>query len=320
VPPSTASLQRLAESPPDLTRPHGPLLEALAGAVPFDAFCWGAVDPASLLPTRGVGTFAAGRGLRFQAHELLVRELRHGGVRVLSESPAHRRAVRRHGYEHLLCAALTVDGACWGFLHLERRAGRAGFSPGDVALVAAIVPPLAAAFRRALVADPPAALRAPRPGVIVFDDEDEVESISPEAEAWLAEWGAGGPPLGVAAVVAAARAGAAASARVRLPSRAWLLVRGTRLRGARGPRTAVVLEPAPAGQVAPLVARAHGLTARETEVAVLVLRGLGTEAIAARLAVSPYTVQDHLKAVFDKVGVRGRRALVAEVFAPHLAA
>ena len=46
----------------------------------------------------------------------------------------------------------------------------------------------------------------------------------------------------------------------------------------------------------------------------LVARGLPTDAIAARLHLSRWTVQDHLKAIFEKVGVATRGELVARVF------
>jgi DNA-binding CsgD family transcriptional regulator len=64
---------------------------------------------------------------------------------------------------------------------------------------------------------------------------------------------------------------------------------------------------------------AHGLTARERAVTQLVANGLATEEIARRLFVSPYTVQDHLKAIFEKTDVNSRGALVARLFFEHYA-
>ena len=60
-------------------------------------------------------------------------------------------------------------------------------------------------------------------------------------------------------------------------------------------------------------AGAYALTARERAVKQLVAQGLSTNEIAGRLFLSPYTVQDHLKAIFDKADVSTRGELVARM-------
>ena len=106
-----------------------------------------------------------------------------------------------------------------------------------------------------------------------------------------------------------------ARARVRTASGRWLLAHGSML----DDRAAVILEPVRAPELAPLIADAYALTDRERAVTQLVAQGLATGAIARRLHLSPYTVQDHLKAVFEKVGVGSRGELVARLFFDHYA-
>jgi non-specific serine/threonine protein kinase len=64
--------------------------------------------------------------------------------------------------------------------------------------------------------------------------------------------------------------------------------------------TDLLAEPAPA---------AHGLTARELEVARLVARGLSNRAIAATLVLSVRTVERHLDHIYAKTGLHGRQLL-----------
>ena len=152
--------------------------------------------------------------------------------------------------------------------------------------------------------------------------KDRVEMANPAAAAWLDDLRAGRRrlPLVVSAVAQRAReiasgdSGLAATARARTASGRWITVRGWVLQNGSEARTAITLEPARGPELAELLAEAYGLTARERRVSKLVAQGLPNAAIAARLYLSTYTVQDHLKAIFEKLDVSNRGQLVARLF------
>jgi DNA-binding CsgD family transcriptional regulator len=96
-----------------------------------------------------------------------------------------------------------------------------------------------------------------------------------------------------------------------------VILHGVPLSTAGPTRVAVIVEPAQPARITPLLMSAYGLTEREQELTQLVLQGCSTTEIAERLVISTFTVQQHLKSVFDKTGVRSRRDLVSKVFGRH---
>ena len=103
--------------------------------------------------------------------------------------------------------------------------------------------------------------------------------------------------------------------RVRSGGGQWLTIRAAPLDAGR--RVAVVIERTPRSDVVSLVLAAHGLTARESEIAMHVLHGLSTQDVSEVLGISAYTVQDHMKSIFDKTGVSSRKELAARLFAQY---
>lgn len=63
------------------------------------------------------------------------------------------------------------------------------------------------------------------------------------------------------------------------------------------------------GSVVPFDLRALGVTSREFDVLELVAEGLSNREIADRLFLSPKTVERHVASLFDRTGIRNRRAL-----------
>jgi DNA-binding CsgD family transcriptional regulator len=75
----------------------------------------------------------------------------------------------------------------------------------------------------------------------------------------------------------------------------------------------LTVEPARSETLAPLLMYAHGLSARERDVAALLIDGLGTKEIAGTLFISAHTVRDQVKALFSKVALNRRRDLVSSL-------
>jgi DNA-binding CsgD family transcriptional regulator len=116
----------------------------------------------------------------------------------------------------------------------------------------------------------------------------------------------------------------AGSARARLRSQAtgqWLVCHASCLREADGRLgdIALVIEPAKAAEIAPIIVQAYELSPREQQITRLIAQGASTAEIAGRLCLSAHTVRDYVKAVFEKVGVSSRGELVARLFAEHYA-
>ena len=108
------------------------------------------------------------------------------------------------------------------------------------------------------------------------------------------------------------------TARAALPARdgRWVVLHGSPVHGDQG-AVSVIVEGARPALLSEVIAGAYGFTPREREVTALAAQGRSTKHIAAALGISPFTVQDHLKAVYLKAGVQSRGELVAAIFASH---
>ena len=324
--------------------------EAARPLIPFDAYCWHTVDPGTILFTGSVNRNVGCSGSWLAHHEYVVDDVnkwsflahsgRIAGATSIDTHGDPSRSARHRSHEALgfgdeLRVSLVVDGIYWGAAAFLRYADQPWFTEAEVSAMSALSPAVADGLRCTIASQ---AVRSELlvdhgPGVVVFDENGQPESTSAAAERWISELVEDPAPdrpsesKVVQAVAARARAivsgtdplEVAARARARTRHGTWLLLYGTRLNGGTAGRTAVIIHPATPYDVAPVVALSYGLTAREAGVAMQCIQGRATKEIARALAISPYTVQDHLKSIFDKTGVRTRGELVGQIFLDHYA-
>ncbi|WP_433329039.1 helix-turn-helix domain-containing protein [Spirillospora sp. CA-294931] len=316
----------------------------LRRTVAFDAAAWSATDPETGLVTAPMWVQNLDGGSQCHSYwecELLeetvipFRDLArapaaagalHWNTGDVPDRSAQYRRLRRQGLMDELRAVMRVGHRPWGVVSLFRDGGREPFGPDEIAAVARFVEPMGARLR-SLAQPAPAAERSgvSAPGMLLFGPDGAPTSINDEARHYLSLLpdGPSEPsrlgvrlPIWVIGAAFQARAGRAARVRIRTREGHWLVCHASCLdaaEGGPGP-TAVIIEPAPASEMAPIIADAYELSPRELEITQLVARGLSTGEIAAALFISAHTVRDHLKAVFEKTGVSSRGGLVARLF------
>jgi DNA-binding CsgD family transcriptional regulator len=315
------------------------VLPRLRRAVPFDAAFWTTIDPVTLLftaphqeeiPPETVPYFVDNEYLGGDVNKFTELARDPAGVRTLAQltagdmeaSARYRDIFRPLGLGDELRAVLRAGDACWGCLCLHREAGTE-FSADEIEYVRRLAPRLAEGIRSGLLA---ASIEAchpgDAPGLVVLAADGSVLSTTEAGRRWLDALGCPDPErFGLAPVIRGLAArlqdAGAAPPRLSVQTRAgtWATLHASHLPGAAsGPGAiAVIIEEPSPSQLAPVLMLAYGLTSQERAITSLVCRAMSTREISDRLHISVNTVQDHLKSIFDKTGVRSRRELVAAI-------
>ena len=195
------------------------------------------------------------------------------------------------GFASEVRMTFTIAGVTWGHAQLDRFADSPRFSGEERAWLERVIPSVAEGLRRSLL-DSPGTASDLGPGLVLLDADGAIASMTSEAAAWLDEidGGAAFPgsatavPFEMFAATARARAdGHAVTERARARTRngVWLTMHGSILSDTD--QIAVIIEPAKANDVAPLIVEAYRLTQRELDVTRRIARGFGTSEIAADL-------------------------------------
>ena len=219
------------------------------------------------------------------------------------------------GIDQELRVTFLADGMCWGAAGMVR-AGR-DFTDRETDFLAAVAPTIASATRLAVRSEAAGPMPG-HPAIVVVGTGGELNAVTPAAREWqdrLDQIAPGRFLVMMQVMAGGARTSSSGSFRARLRDAygQWAVLEASPLIGGDEDQVAVTIEPARGDHLMSLLMMAYGLTAREREICSEVIAGYSTADIGGRLFISSNTVQDHLKSIFRKVGVRSRGELVARL-------
>ena len=316
------------------------LIEEIRTAVPFDAYAWLLTDPETQVgsapiadvPVRELPRLIRLKYLtsvnRWTELDDAVGFLSTATERNPERSLIWRDLLKNYGVLDIASIVFRDRFGCWAFLDLWRITEPRPFDQVDADFLHAIAQPITEAIRGATAATfglHPQPTSAKGPVVLMLSPDLDVKAQTADTEEYLrvlipteedrqpvpaAAYNVGAQLIALETGVD----GHPAMSRVHLRDGAWLTLRAARI----GDRTtsedadiAVTIERSHPRERLQVFARAAGLSPRETDLLQHLATGANTRGIAQAMFVSEHTVQDHLKAIFEKTGTRSRSALLA---------
>ena len=326
------------------------VVESISRAIPNDAICVAGLDPGSLLLTSARkygcllgqdhkdaawGLLEYGRVEETAFREMAAQRVDAVGLNALTRGEprvSNRMSelmIPEYAFHDEARMILRDGDRVWGGISFFRAGSDCRpFGEDEITFLAALSRTLAHGVRSGLlcsvVAEPQMTMTGP--AVLIVSRDDEIVQMSAGSQERIDDLiagdnsGAAVNPI-YSLIGAARRYGRGESEvpprlRVRGRSGMWLVINASPLSSSDGRvgEVVVTIEEARPPDIVPIVVEAFGLSPRERDVTQLVLQGVATKDIAAALHLSAYTVQDHLKLIFDKAGVRSRRDLIARVY------
>jgi DNA-binding CsgD family transcriptional regulator len=326
----------LAASGLGLSDLHAAAIERIGRDVSTELTCWATIDPETLVistmtsgenripleygPLLADAEYSADEQHTFAAmarRKELVSRLSDRTLGEQAHSARFQNVWRPLGMDQELRVLFLSDGACWGAAGMVRR-GR-DFTDREVEYLTAVAPAIAGATRLAVRSEVDGRSNGSRPAIVVLGSRGELRSATPEAQSWrerLDEIEPGRFMLIMLIMARGVRSSATGGfrARIRDARGQWALMQASTLIDGEGDdQIAVTIDAVAGEQLTGMLLTAYGLSPREREVCQEVIAGHPTTHIAQHLYVTPNTVQDHLKSVFAKMGVRSRGELVARL-------
>ncbi len=246
----------------------------------------------------------------------------------ISQSLRYREVLVPNGFTDEIRAALTYQGQCYGFLTLFKRAENEQplFQDKDLALIKILMPVMGEAlkeFHHYIIEERIAAIEEEQ-GIIIFDKKLKILSNNTKASELLlilrkheslSDIQVPKPIQAICAKLLADNYKSSSSLIVPIKDTGYIAIRASlMLTGQHNQQIALLINEASPKEMLNFLITAYNLTPREKEVVFEIIKGIPTKEIAYNLHISTYTVQDHLKVIFQKINVSNRNELVWKIF------